>query len=85
MKPCVFIHTNQKQYLGALVSMHSMRRNSRHADEFDVKLIEYKTYQDSSRNTRAAATAATATADLGQGGSAVVHAAALHAAGADGL
>ena len=46
MKPCVFIHTNQKQYLGALVSMHSMRRNSRHADEFDVKLIEYETYQD---------------------------------------
>ena len=46
MKPCVFIHTNHKQYLGALVSMHSMRRNSRHADEFDVKLIEYETYQD---------------------------------------
>src|SRR4051812_20266496 len=46
MKPCVFIHTNQKKYLGALVSMHSMRRNSRHADEFDVKLIEYETYQD---------------------------------------
>ena len=46
MKPCVFIHTNQKQYLGALVSMHSMRRNSRHADEFDVKLIQYETYAD---------------------------------------
>ena len=46
MKPCVFIHTNQKQYLGALVSLHSMKRNSRHADEFDVKLIEYETYQD---------------------------------------
>ena len=46
MKPCVFIHTNHKQYLGALVSMHSMRRNSKHADEFDVRLIEYETYQD---------------------------------------
>ena len=46
MKPCVFIHTNHKQYLGALVSLHSMRRNSRHVDEFDVKLIEYETYQD---------------------------------------
>ena len=46
MKPCVFIHTNHKQHLGALVSLHSMRRNSRHADEFDVKLIEYETYQD---------------------------------------
>ena len=39
MKPCVFIHTNHKQYLGALVSMHSMRRNSRHADEFDVPIL----------------------------------------------
>jgi hypothetical protein len=46
MKPCVFIHTNHKQYLGALVSMHSMRRNSRHADEFDVQLIEYEKHQD---------------------------------------
>jgi hypothetical protein len=46
MKPCVFIHTNHKQYLAALVSLHSMRRNSRHADEFGVKLIEYETYQD---------------------------------------
>ena len=46
MKPCVFIHTNQKQYLGALVSLHSMKRNSRHADELDVKLIEHETYQD---------------------------------------
>ncbi len=46
MKPCVFIHTNHKQYLGALVSLHSMRRNSRQADEFGVKLIEYETYQD---------------------------------------
>jgi hypothetical protein len=45
-KPCVFIHTNHKQYLGALVSMHSMRRNSRHANEFEVKLIEYESYQD---------------------------------------
>ena len=65
MKPCVFIHTNQKQYLGALVSMHSMRRNSRHADEFDVKLIEYETYRTSSPSTRAAATAVTATAGSG--------------------
>ena len=66
MKPCVFIHTNQKQYLGALVSMHSMRRNSRHADEFDVKLIEYETYQGlSSPSMKAAATAVTATAGSG--------------------
>jgi hypothetical protein len=41
-KPCVFIHVNHKQYLGALVGAHSMRRFSSHNDEFDVKLIEHK-------------------------------------------
>ncbi len=46
MKPTVFIHTNHKQYVGALVSAHSMRRNSAHADEFDVKLIELKDHMD---------------------------------------
>ena len=29
MKPCVFIHTNQKQILGAIVSEYSMRRAAR--------------------------------------------------------
>ena len=46
MKPCVFIHTNHKQHIGALVSLHSMQRNSRHADKFDVKLIEYEAHKD---------------------------------------
>jgi len=46
MKPTVFIHTNHKQYIGALVSMHSMRRNSKNSDKFDVKLIEYKDHKD---------------------------------------
>ena len=36
MKPTVVIHTNDKQMLGALVSAHSFRRNSRAADSFDV-------------------------------------------------
>jgi hypothetical protein len=35
----VYIHTNDKQYLGALVAQHSMRRNSRHADQFDVQIL----------------------------------------------
>jgi len=35
MKPTVFIHTNPKQVVGALVSAHSLRRNSTHAAEFD--------------------------------------------------
>jgi hypothetical protein len=40
MKPTVFIHTNDKQMLGALVSAHSFRRNSRTPDEFDVRIIK---------------------------------------------
>ena len=46
MKPCVFIHTNHKQQIGALVSAYSMRRNSRMPDAFDVKLIELKDHMD---------------------------------------
>lgn len=46
MKPCVFIHTNHKQHIGALVSAHSMRRNSKHADKFDVKLIKLEDHKD---------------------------------------
>ena len=40
MKPVVFIHTNPKQRLGALVSAHSFRRNARDPDAFDVRLLE---------------------------------------------
>ncbi|MGH6905612.1 MAG: hypothetical protein ACREIR_23070, partial [Geminicoccaceae bacterium] len=39
MKPCVFIHTNHKQYIGALVSQYSFKRNSPNADKFDVNII----------------------------------------------
>lgn len=46
MKPCVFVHTNHKQYIGALVSAYSMKRNSRTPDAFDVRLIEHATYKD---------------------------------------
>ncbi|MCB1971127.1 MAG: hypothetical protein H6851_12870 [Geminicoccaceae bacterium] len=46
MKPKVFIHTNHKQYMGALVSAHSMRRNSKTPDAFDVELIELKDHMD---------------------------------------
>jgi hypothetical protein len=46
MKPTVFIHTNHKQRVGALVSAHSMRRNSRDPDSFDVRLIELKDHME---------------------------------------
>jgi hypothetical protein len=39
VKPCVFIHTNHKQYVGALVSQYSFKRNSPNADKFDVNII----------------------------------------------
>jgi hypothetical protein len=42
VKPTVFIHTNHKQIVGALVAEYSMRRASRHNDRFDVRLIEVK-------------------------------------------
>ena len=42
MKPCVFIHTNHKQVVGALVGQYAMHRNSPNADKFDVKIIHHK-------------------------------------------
>ena len=42
MKKCVFIHTNHRQWIGALVSAYSLRRNSAHADEFEVEFIHTK-------------------------------------------
>jgi hypothetical protein len=39
MKPTAVIHTNDKQMLGALVSAHSFRRNSRTPDAFDVSIV----------------------------------------------
>ncbi len=44
MKPCVFIHTNHKQIVGALVAQYALRRNSRHAEAFDVRVIQNKDY-----------------------------------------
>ncbi len=40
----VFIHTNHKQWLGAVVSAYSMKRNSPNADKFEVEIIHHKDY-----------------------------------------
>jgi hypothetical protein len=40
----VFIQTNEKQMIGALVSAHSMKRNSRQAGSFDVQIIRAEDY-----------------------------------------
>ena len=43
-KPCVFIQTNHKQIVGAIVSEHSFRRFSRHNDEFDVRIMRIEDF-----------------------------------------
>ena len=40
MKPSVFIHTNHKQMVGALVSRYSLQRNSPNAGKFDIRFID---------------------------------------------
>jgi hypothetical protein len=44
MDHCVFIHTNHKQWLGALVGQYALRRNSRHNDRFDVRILHTRDY-----------------------------------------
>jgi hypothetical protein len=42
VKNCVFVHTNHRQMVGALVSQYSLQRNSRNSDAFDVRIIDTK-------------------------------------------
>jgi len=44
VRPHIFIHTNAKQLIAAMVSAYSMKRNSAHADKFDVVLIQQESY-----------------------------------------
>ena len=39
MDMTVFIHTNDRQWLGAEVAKYALRRNSAHTDKFDVRII----------------------------------------------
>jgi hypothetical protein len=43
-RPHVFIQTNDKQSIGALVSAHSLKRNSTHPDQFDVTIMRQEDY-----------------------------------------
>jgi hypothetical protein len=38
-KPVVFIHTNEQQMLGAIVSAHSFRRQSREPERFEIRIL----------------------------------------------
>jgi hypothetical protein len=42
MDHCVFIHTNHKQIVGAIVAEYALRRYSRNNDKFDVQIIQLK-------------------------------------------
>jgi hypothetical protein len=44
MKPCIFIHTNEKQIIGALVSKYSFERFASKRDDFAVKLIDTRDF-----------------------------------------
>jgi hypothetical protein len=43
-RPGIFIQTNAKQAIGAIVSAYSMKRNSAHADDFDVTIMRQEDY-----------------------------------------
>jgi len=38
----VFIHTNHKQWLGALIAQYALQRHSLHADQFFIRIIQHK-------------------------------------------
>jgi hypothetical protein len=38
---CVFIQANEKQMLGAIVAEYALRRNSRHNERFDTRIMNY--------------------------------------------
>ncbi len=44
MRPTVFIHTNHKQIAGAIVAEHSLVRNSKNADKFDIRTVHTQDY-----------------------------------------
>jgi len=44
VRPHIFIQTNSKQSIGAIVSAFSMKRNSAHADKFDVTVMQQEDY-----------------------------------------
>jgi hypothetical protein len=44
VRPHIFIQTNAKQSIGAIVSAYSMKRHSAHADQFDVTIMKQEDY-----------------------------------------
>lgn len=46
MKPSIFVHTNDKQLIGALVSAHSFRRNAVDPDAFRIEILHVEDYPE---------------------------------------
>ena len=44
MKDLIFIHTNSKQMLGAMISEYSLRKASSHSEKFDVSILRLEDY-----------------------------------------
>jgi hypothetical protein len=44
VKPTVFIHSNDRQRVGALVAAHALRRNSGRPDDFEVRIVQREDY-----------------------------------------
>ncbi len=44
MENCVFIQTNHKQIVGALVAEYALKRHSAYADKFDVRVMNIKDF-----------------------------------------
>jgi hypothetical protein len=42
---CVFIHTNHKQWIGAVVAQQALRRSSNNNDRFDIRIIHHRDYR----------------------------------------
>ena len=45
MNPTIFIHTNGKQMAGAIVSAHSLKRNSQRPNDFDVRITAQEDFR----------------------------------------
>ncbi len=45
MSRCVFVHTNERQWLGALVAEYSFKRNSANPDRFEVRFIHTRDHE----------------------------------------
>ena len=77
MRNTVFIHTNPKQAVGALVARHALIRNSAAPERFDVRIIDTSDFPAFAALRGPQLPARRQAGGLAQRRPAVVHAAAL--------